>query len=118
MYKYTVYLLLLGCVSLTACMLGAREKSNRSFYTDREVETFIERFSQLGDPLDGDPEPEDILQRLEIDINALQVIDIYIGDCPTLTIYKLSPSYELVVDENTCFGYQVQIRERKPSNTP
>jgi hypothetical protein len=112
MYKYTVNLLLLGSLILIACTLGAREKSNRSFYTDREVETFIERFPQLGNPINGNPEPEDILQRLEIEINALQVIDIYIGDCPTLTVYELSPSYELVVDENACFGYQVHIRER------
>lgn len=42
----------------------------------------------------------------------LSLIDIYIGDCPTLTVYELSPGYELVVDENACFGYQVNIRKR------
>jgi hypothetical protein len=112
MCKYTIYLLLLGSVILTACTLGAGEKTSRGLYTNREVEIFIERFPQLGNPVESDPEPEDILQRLEIDVNGLQVIEIYVGDCPTLTIYKLSPSYELVVDENACFGYQVYIRER------
>ena len=104
--------LLLGSAVLSGCTLGTTEKPSRGLYTDREVETFIERFPRLGSPFDRDPAPEDILQRLEIDIAALKVIDSYIGDCPTLTVYYLSPSYDLVVDENACFGYQVFIRER------
>jgi len=112
MCKHTFYLLFLGIVILTACTLRASEKSSHSLYTDRDVEAFIQRFPQLDNPIVSDPEPEDILQRLEIDINKLQVIDIYIGDCPTLTVYELSPGYELMVDENACFGYQVNIRKR------
>ena len=62
--------------------------------------------------LDVGDDVYDILQRLEIDIAALMVLESYIGDCPTLTVYYLSPSYELVVDNNACFGYKVNIRER------
>ena len=93
-------------------MLGSTEKPSRSSYSDREVETFIKQFPQLAISINGDPEPKDILQRLQIDISVLKVIDSYIGNCPTLTVYYLSPSYDLVIDENACFGYQVFIRER------
>ena len=105
------YILLIGTAVLSACTLGATEKPSRGLYTDREVETFIERYPRLAGSYDGDPVPEDVLQRLEIDVAALHVIDSYIGNCPTLTVYELSPSYDLVVDDNACFGYQVSIRE-------
>jgi hypothetical protein len=104
--------ILIVCAILSSCTLGSTENPSRSYYSDREVETFIDQFPQLAISINDDPVPKDILQRLEIDIAALKVLESYIGDCPTLTVYYLSPSYDLVVDENACFGYQVFIRER------
>lgn len=106
------YVLLIGIALLSACTLGATEQPSRGLYTDQEVETFIEKFPGLANALNGDPVPRNVLERLAIDIAALQIIDITIGGCITLTEYELSSSYDLLVDDNACSGYQVLIKER------
>jgi len=81
-------------------------------YTDAQVETFLQRYPDLASsPFQNDP-PEDVLERLEIDLDRLKVLDFLVGDCPTLTVYDLSPSYELVVDHNPCTGLLIRIRPK------
>jgi hypothetical protein len=81
-------------------------------YTDREVEAFKERIQRLVDSLDGDPVPKDILERVGLNVGAFRVIDVYVGGCPTRYTYELSPSHNLVVDDNACFGYFVSIIQK------
>jgi hypothetical protein len=83
------FIILIACTLLSTCTLDSTDKTSRSSYTDREVEIFIEQFPQLNISINDDPVPKNILQRLEIDSAALKVLESYIGDCPTLTVYYL-----------------------------
>jgi hypothetical protein len=112
MFRNLFLLVTISVALLSACILDSTEKSARSQYSDQEVMAFIDQYPGLSDSFDGDSVPEDVLERLEIDVAALQVIDTYIGDCPTQTVYRLSSRYDLVVDDNDCFGYHVVIVER------
>lgn len=81
-------------------------------YTDEQAEAFNQRLHRLVEALDGEPVPNDILQHVGIKVDALRVIDLYVGGCPTAYTYELSPGYELWVDDNACFGCFVSIRQK------
>lgn len=79
-------------------------------YTDAQVMDYLQRYPALD--AQYEPDPENILELMGIDVNALEQTDRYVGDCICLTVYSLSPRYELVVDENACFGFNVFVREK------
>ena len=110
-------LLLLIALSLSSGLFAVSSASiqvqqGQNLYSDEAVETFVERFPSLQSEYNEVPTPEDILQQLEIDINALESSDRYIGDCLDIVVYTLSPSYDLVVDDNACSGFNVYVRRR------
>lgn len=55
---------------------------------------------------------EELLQEIGIDVASLQVTKRYIGNCLDFTDYQLSPSYELRVDLNVCYGTSISITQR------
>ncbi len=79
-------------------------------YSDEQVLAFLDEFPGLIREYGQDPER--ILQQLSIDLTALEKIEQHIGGCICLTVYKLSPGYELVVDLNLCTGYNIAIRKK------
>ena len=84
-------------------------------YTDDKIEGLIEIFAFLSTGEYGPPSPENALELLEVDINDLEVLDRWIGDCYDGTAYNLSPSYQLLVDHNACFGLKVWIERKNGS---
>ena len=92
--------------------LMTQDSAQHLLYTDDQVASFLERYPALASPPFQENPPEDVLERLQIDLTQLTVLDIYIGDCPTLTVYDLSPSYKLVVDHNACYGLLIRIRPK------
>ena len=107
----TTLLLVPLAMSLVGCSAELDEIRRLTPYTDREVEAFIERFPALSE-FDDDRPPEDVLQRLGIDITALKAGARGVGGCICFAVYELSPSYELVVDDNACSGHNVYIRSK------
>jgi hypothetical protein len=97
---------------LYGCSVENEEVRGPVLYADREVDAFIELYPALALEYAEERPPEDVLDRLEIDTAGLKVIDRYVGDCLDFVVYELSPSYELVVDDNACFGFRVAIRRK------
>jgi hypothetical protein len=109
----TVLIVLLFTLALASCSTEIKETSTpKSFYSDQEVEAFIDQFPSLVTEFGEGQPPEDILERLKIDITALKVVDRYVGGCLDFIVYDLSPNYELVVDNNFCSGFRVYIRDK------
>ena len=88
------------------------EPQHRYIYTDQEVKAFIDRFEALASGIDGVQAPENILKLLDIDTTALNEVDLYLGGCINAVVYDFSPSYELVVDDNDCFGFDAFFRKK------
>ena len=123
MPRFLVVIVLWLPIGLGACSpldseIGVSDQTNTveqdswTIYQDQDVEKFLEQFPILAAPAPERTVPRDILEKLEIDTNRLRVIEQIFGGCITLTVYELSKSYELVVDDNPCSGYQVLIKKR------
>ena len=115
-----VILLLPGCdtyrsghidlIQTPAPTLTATEGTFR--YTDAQAEAFVQRLTGLRQtPQPGTP-PDPILRKLGIDTSQLTVLTRTVGNCFDVTVYDLSVSYQLVVDDNACFGGKVSIEKR------
>ncbi len=104
-------------MAMAFCSWAIADRPARSFYADEEVLEFIEEYPGLAGFTEGERVPENVLRRLSIDTNALDVLEIYIGGCVDMTVYDLSPGYELVVDRNACSGFGVAIRPKQEDNS-
>lgn len=79
-------------------------------YSDEQVLGLLQDYPSLG--VQYEPDPRDLLERAGIDLTLLEQTGRFVGDCICLTIFDLSPAYEIVVDENACSGYDVYIRKK------
>ncbi len=110
MRTYTYFLTLLFALALLAgCASPVETPTAAGQLTDEAVEAILADHPFLGDYTDLSPTPEDILEQINVDPQALEVLEEHIGDCISITTYQLSPSYVLTVDDNACSGYRVWI---------
>ena len=113
-------LLLFACTALIAACTpnlpgdpsvmpeGSAPAAPYHLYTDTQVLELLQEYPGLDAQFE--PEPENVLEIIGIDLRTLEQTELYVGDCICVTIYNLSPGYELVVDNNACSGYDVYIR--------
>jgi hypothetical protein len=85
-------------------------------YTDEYVESLIQRYPYLSIGKYGTPSSEGALEKLNINLDALDLMGQRVGDCYNEFIYDLSPSYWLIIDRNACFGLRIWVELKSSSD--
>jgi len=107
-------LLLSGCGATLTKETPPAPKATMSFpYSDQQALVLARRLRILPTPTKATPSTS-VLEQIGINVQNLTVLTRDVGNCTDLTVYDLSPSYELKVDNNACFGVSVNV-EKKPA---
>jgi len=82
-------------------------------YTDQQALALRDLLPSLQEQLAHPRPAEEILREIPVDITRLRPIDFIVGDCPTLTVYELSPNYKLIAGNNACMEAGIVEIRRK-----
>jgi hypothetical protein len=117
MLKNLILFAALILLALPACSAGRTMELTPAVagYSDTDAERLMIRLESLSTAESSSPFTEDVLEQFGVDIEQLEAVDRWIGDCLDVTAYDLSPSYRLMVDRNACFGLRVWIESKDAS---
>lgn len=81
-------------------------------YTDEQALAFAEQLARYDFEAGQIPigAADTLFAQIGLDVADLPQRDRIIGNCLDVTVYNVSPHYELRVDNNACFGVHIEIR--------
>ena len=84
-------------------------------YTDAQAQVFAQRLGNVGfggQQHQPGASADVVLHQVGIDKQRLRSLGQNVGNCVDITLYDLSPQYQLWIDNNMCFGLGIQIMKK------
>lgn len=110
-------LVVCGSCSVLQTVLAPDEPTRQAYqFTDEQAQAFARRLESLSTDdgtIQRGASAEALLREIGLDPTGLLVVERHIGDCIDITVYDLSASYELLVDNNACSGLRLAITSKQ-----